>query len=286
MEFVSRSSGLTKQATDYHKSHRAGLPYLPSDPRTIYHDLNQHPALSPVPNPSLKSSVSEQLRNEAEYRQLLVQGMLTVLLPTEELENPCARTLAADVLGEIILGNTIGGRASEGWFIWQCIINIVQMVKARLKPKLAGEEATDNTKSQLEQFGLLAERDGSPKPIQRHAHNSILAGIFWRILQLGYVSILVVGFVLQSLIAAFVRAPRSSPLLGISPRDISSPIATNVDAPSPRRPILAFNVFSLVSILLDLPLRMPWLLGAISLIRHELIYGWLKVGISGGLLDQ
>jgi len=54
----------------------------------------------------------------------------------------------------------------------------------------------------------------------------------------------------------------------------------------PPRPILSFRIFPLVSVLLDLPSRMPWLSGSMALLHHHLMHGMLKVGATDGILDQ
>ncbi|KAI9864950.1 MAG: hypothetical protein M1830_006072, partial [Pleopsidium flavum] len=85
-------------------------PPLRPDPRQVYHTLCPHPALSPIPDAEMPSTVNELQQNEAAYCQLLVQGVLAVLLPPEDLENACLRTLVTDILGELILRNGIGGK--------------------------------------------------------------------------------------------------------------------------------------------------------------------------------
>ena len=69
--------------------------------------------------------MDDQARNEAMYRQLLVQGALAALLPTEDLENACLRTLVADVIADTILEKSIGGKVSESWFLWSMVSKAV-----------------------------------------------------------------------------------------------------------------------------------------------------------------
>lgn len=83
-----------RQATSYDS--------LISDPRTIYHTLHPHPALSPVPTDMIPASVVEQRESESAWRQLLVHGVLALLLPTEDLENGCLRALVAEIFAEMI----------------------------------------------------------------------------------------------------------------------------------------------------------------------------------------
>ena len=255
---------------------------MTTDPRVVYHTLNPHPALSPVPDPGLEPTITEQRNNEAAYRQLLVQGALAILLPTEDLENACLRTLVADVIGEMILGNGIGGKACEPWLIWEGITNIVRNVKARLEPKATGGEVEVDTRSQLEKFGLLAARNDH---VNRHSHQvsrSIIAEIFWRSLQYGYLTFIALRFVVLGLVAASSQASRSS---GVA--HPNTPLRTKFsETYTHRRPIVSFKIFSLISCLLDLPSRMPWLPGLLSLIQYQLIAGPGKVGDTDGTVDK
>ena len=87
--------------------------------REIYHTLVPHPALTPVPRETDPSTILEQARNEESWRQLLVQGVLAVLLPTEDLENGCLRALVAEIFSDMILGNGVSGKACKPWLLWE-----------------------------------------------------------------------------------------------------------------------------------------------------------------------
>ena len=105
---------------------------LASSPRQIYHALNPHPALSPVPLETKPDSVVEQERNEEVWRQLLVQGVLAVLLPTEDLENGCLRALVGEILSELILRAALSDRLSEGWMLWEILSRVLEMTRSRM----------------------------------------------------------------------------------------------------------------------------------------------------------
>ena len=248
----------------------------------MYHTLDPHPALSPVPDLSLAETITEQRDNETAYRQLLVQGALAVLLPTEDLENACLRTLVADVIGEMILGNGVGGKACEGWVIWEGITNVVENVKARLEPKATGVEVEADTRSRLEKFGLLEEKSDRVKQESHPRRRSTTAKVFWRILQYGYLMFIALRFVVLGLVAASSQASRSS---GVAPSSMSLPSKFS-DTQAHRRPIISFKIFSLISCLLDLSSRMPWLAGSLSLIQHEITAGPGKVGDTDGMVDR
>ena len=257
---------------------------LATDPRVIYHNLHPHPALSPVPNTTQPATVVEQSRHESEYRQLLVQGVLAMLLPVEDLENACLRTLVTDVIAETILGNAVGGKACEGWFLWASITKIVGAVKARMEPEDTPKDIEIGRRNRLEEFGLLSsDRAENTNPKDRSSRGSALSAILWMTLQCGYLTFVAIRFVILGLFAMSSTPPRH-----VSPSTTSgvkgAPMAKAIELP---RPILAFRTFSLVSTLIDFPRRMPWLSGSLLLVQHHMLTGAFKqVGATNGLLDQ
>ncbi|KAL8854866.1 MAG: hypothetical protein Q9221_000372 [Calogaya cf. arnoldii] len=242
--------------------------------------------MSPVPEPSLEASTAQQLKNEVDYRQLLVQGALALLLPTEDLENACLRTLVADVIAETILGKSIGGRVCEGWFIWTSITKLVDGVKALSKPRTTGEEIEVDTRSRLEKFGLLSERGDDTRPAT-NGRRSTLSEILWRVVQYGYLTVVGLQFVVVGLFTASSEPRRSC---WIKKTAVEAPMAQITVAPAVTlRPLLDFKIFSLVSTTLDLSFRMPWLSGSLALMQHHLVQSpltLLRVGAVDGLLDQ
>lgn len=277
---------LTRILSAYRVSHQRIHPApLSIDPRITYHNLCPHPAFSPVPNLSSPSSIDEQLQHEAEYRQLLVQGALAVLLPTEDLENACLRILVADVTAESIIGNSIGGTACEGWFLWASISKLIEVVKSRTKPKITGEGIEIDARSRLEKFGLLSEKEektGSSKRSQR----STLSFLTWRILQFAYLAFIGVRFVILGFIAASSQPLRSSTTPRTASSVEASPIEKNFDPARQPRPILSFRIIRLLSSLVNLRLRMPWLAASLGLLHHHMTRGPLAVGATDGILDR
>ena len=276
----------------FRASHKSLHPLpIATNARVVYHTLIPHPALSPVPDETIPSTLEEQLKNEAAYRQLLVQGVLAVLLPTEDLGNACLRTLVADVLGEMILGNGIGGKASEGWLIWEGLTKVVLTAKARIHHRAGGEQLKVDTRSRLEKFGLLSERPEQDEqdPMSAAASNkrqrsSVLVEIFWRVLQYGYLAFVAMRFIVAGLIAA------SSP----TPRSFSTPAAEVTRPGGPgqageavgKKPIVTFRLVGLVSTVLDLNDRMPWLSGCGALLQYHLVGGVSRVAAVDGVLDR
>ncbi|KAI4115886.1 MAG: hypothetical protein LQ345_003592 [Seirophora villosa] len=277
---------LENHISAYRASHSPVRAFGTFGQRTAYHELNPHPALSPVPDVSRETSIPEQSKHEADYRQLLAQGALAVMLPTEDLENTCLRTLVADVIAETILGRSIGGRASEGWFIWTVVIKAMEAVRAQVNPRATGEEIEVDTRSRLEKFGLLSERGMDTRP-SKDGRRSAFSEVFWRLLQYGYLTIITVQFVIVGLFAAMSEPRRSTWSARVT---AESPIAKPMEAPAAMlRPLLDFRIFSLLSTLLDLSFRMPWLSGSVAMLQQHLIASplvLLRVGAVDGLLDQ
>lgn len=235
-----------------------------------------------MPDLGLPQTVTDQRNNEAAYRQLLVQGALAVLLPTEDLENACLRTLVADVIGEMILGNGVGGKACEGWLIWEGITHMVEKVKGRLEPKTSGGEVEVDSRSRLQKFGLLEEKSDQFKQRSQRRRRSTAAETFWRILQYGYLVCIALRFVLLGLLTASSHASRAS---GVAQSNMP-PASEFSDTQAHRRPIISSRIFSLISCLLDVARRMPWLAGSLSLLQYEVVAGPGRVGDTDGMLDK
>ena len=264
----------------------ANISTLPADSRDVYHKLNPHPALTPVPDERDPSSMQDQAKAEASYRQLLVQGALAILLPTEDLDNACLRTLVADVIAEPILCNSIGGKICEGWFLWSSITRLIEAVHARTKPDAVDPEIDAGTRSRLEKFGLLTEKEekrGGGKANRQSAFSSA----FWSILQNCYLAFITLRFVTFGLFASRSQPARSSTILKPARSAGASPTTSGFQSDFQPRPILSAKIFSLISTISDLPHRMPWLSGLFALLQHHLTQGPLKtVGGTDGILDQ
>jgi hypothetical protein len=257
----------------------------------VYHALNPHPALSPIPNLDDPEACAEQSTNETLYFQLLVQGVLAVLLPTEDLDNDCLRTLVGDGIADLILGQGVSAKACEGWFVHDAITKVAELTRARLEPKANGEEIEVEARSRLELFGLLSSKDEKEKLHSSAHHQSVLSALFWRILQYAYLLSLFVRFVVSGLSQARYLPLRTR--FGLSPDHVTKPvIASNSPSLSSAttspalRPIVEYRVFTLISTVLDLSTRMPWLVGAFSMCQYLTTSGPGQFGRTNSLLDK
>ncbi|EQL29341.1 hypothetical protein BDFG_08063 [Blastomyces dermatitidis ATCC 26199] len=255
---------------------------------TVYHTLNPHPALSPVPEVSDGVTIAEQQKRETAYRQLLAQGVLAVLLPTEDLENVYLRTLVGDILADMILGELVGDKASEGPFIWEILTRLITVIK---QDGHKDEEAEHGQKSRLERFGLFVPREDSGRSDSSGANQSNLSMLLWRILQYCYLTFMTIRFVLVGLFRV------ASPSLPVSSHRLPSTFSSTPANPtcepqpwsrngSPRRPVLKYRMFGMVSQLLDVPGRMPWLGGVLALVQHAMVEGPGKFGDTGQIVDR
>lgn len=278
----------------YRTAHETVLPsayqYAPSK---IYHSLNPHPALTPIPDADQDGSCESQARNESLYRQLLVQGALATLLPTEDLQNACLRTLVSDIVADLILGQGISEKACEGWFLHEACIKIVQLLKSRIDPN-AKEKAIKAGRSRLEKSGLLTVKDGDSPPDLSVSSQSLIPALFWRLLQYAYLISVFARFVIVGLsrarsLPSRLHSSKSVPPSPLAKKTASLSTASDTwsmqSCPS-RRPILDYRLFTLFSTLLGMSARMPWLTGLLSWCKHSALTGAGRLGATDSLLDK
>ncbi|TQB71452.1 hypothetical protein MPDQ_007579 [Monascus purpureus] len=235
---------------------------LPTSLRKVYHALNPHPGLSPVPDPSDSQAIAQQQENEAIYRQLLARGVLTVLLPTEDLENTGLRTFVGDILADLILGNECNS-SDQG-----------------------SNMAQEAPQSRLEKFGLLAVE----KPQNQHSLPETQSRVtvwIWKLLQLVYLGYLALRFITTGLLRV-----ASTPAVSVSPtatsptNDYPTKTIPSTDRATGRRPVLGYSFYGMLSQLLDVPKRMPWLGGLLELCQYLALEGPCRLGDTDSVLDR
>lgn len=290
MDWVNTRTDPVECHLDYRQAkQQSHLSGLSTSHRALYHELNPHPGLSPVPDPTDPDTIGEQSENEAIYRRLLANGTLAVLLPTEDLENSSLRTLVGDVLADLILGKEVAGRICEGCFFWEVITKLATVVRERKMKKDSGSLEKTPT-SRLEQFGLLHGQDDSAES-QPPTQSQITAWI-WSVVQGIYF-----GYVALRFIATGIFRVASSPGPGSSHgTGVSFPAATpgtqkegmesSSDGMAGKRPVLDYRMSSMASQLLGISQRMPWLTGLFALVQHLILAGPGRVGDTDGVLDR
>jgi hypothetical protein len=314
-------SNVTSSSLGFRIAHQYQTSPISNTPRKIYHTLQPHPALAPVPDDPLDTkSIAEQESNERAWRNLLAQGVLTVLLPIDDLRNGCFRELVNEILSEIILGNVLGNRLCEGWTLWKLITNLIESAQSsgesrkrtgafavvgdvgRSKKrntsidKIGSTTEGNNPKTRLEKFGLLKEptteppvqiiRSDSPvpqtlKPLSS-SNSSSLANSLWTLLNYGLLVITAGRAVMVTLLSASSLPPRSSYQFS----SLVEPDQEQKKASTTPRPLINMGIWRLTTNLFQLPFRMPWLAGLLSLVYLTVTNGPSAVGKTDGTLDR
>jgi hypothetical protein len=277
------------------KEQAASPQSLVSDPRLIYHTLHPHPALSPVPTDRVPSTFVEQRESESAWRQLLIQGVLAVLLPADDLGNGCLRSLVAEIFAEMILGNGISGKACEGWLLWEAIAKIadgLQSDSADEGHRQSDDATLDHERSRLERFGLLASpsEENVISPAAGKSNRTTVpmhvSALFWTMMQYAFLAC-------TALRAVFMTATTASSLPSRCvdsqpPTDDESPTEPPASSPSleRKRPIVSMKLWSCAARFVELDMRMPWLAGVISMLHYGALVGPGRVAATDGVLDR
>ncbi|KAI9806365.1 MAG: hypothetical protein M1825_006480 [Sarcosagium campestre] len=266
----------------YEASHTQGyLGPMARDPRHIYHTIHPHPALSPFPDEAKPDTVIEQEENEDVYRQLLVQNTLAALLPPEDLENVCLRTLVREVVSEALLGKVLSERLCEGWFVMNLITRVAGSVQERISARY------DRTR--------VANDDGRPSPPDKHSQIrrarpgwerqrlwwqswSAVSAFFWRILHLALLAGVLIRWAVKTLADTFVFPSPAQEVLGEKGGPPPPPRFTS--------PVVAMGVFPFISSALSLPRRKPWLANGLSSLKTILLTGPGQIGGQQGPIDR
>ncbi|KAI1327860.1 PXA domain-containing protein [Xylariaceae sp. FL0255] len=258
-------------------------PPLEVDLREAYHSLWPLPALSPVPKPGIPESAKAQAENEAAYRQLLVQGVLAVLLPTEDLENECLTSLVGQLLSELVIGNLVANKVSEPWLIWEGLI-----ILSRLVGKKTGDDKSNHPSNELVDENSTS-RNGGGKTWSVHL-------IFWSFVHWVFLIFGILRVAANAIALSWSLPPRSSAsevhqsdswhltVEKTKPASTSREVAT--DAQSTRVPLLDFYLWSCIGDLLEMDIRMPWLCGTASLMQWIAMKGPGGIAEYNGALDR
>ncbi|KAH7162435.1 PXA domain-containing protein [Dactylonectria estremocensis] len=270
---------LDKHITAYRTAHRAmARPPIDTDPREVYHALCPLPQLAPVPRPDDPLATSDQRENEALYRQLLVQGVLAILLPTEDLENPCLTALVEQIFSELIIGNVIANKASQPWLLYEGICITARV----LQEKKAKRESTTLASIQL----------SDAKSGVEGGRRSSIRGIFLGLIQLGMLLVGSIRFMTMTLVMASSLPPRTTPF---EERGVVTDYDKDKDDKSPsgggpsvfvKAPILSFRIWTCLGNLIQLSARMPWLDGFLSLLQLGALHGPGRIADLDGPFDR
>lgn len=249
-----------------------------ADSRAIYHALCPLPQLSPIPDTNDPDTIFKQAENEVAYRQLLVQGVLAVLLPTEDLENECLTSLVGEILSEMIIGGVVAKKVSEPWMIWTGLTILSDVLQRKQK---------DSRVSRMKRRNSVGQG----------AKGLSIPGLFW-----SFVHYL---FALTTFVRVFVMTlatSRNLPSRGRAfPLSFDESTRHNADSEktttgarssaessseAAKTPVLAFSIWSTISNWLEMDKRMPWLCGNLSMVQWLAIAGPGRVAGFDGVADR
>lgn len=262
----------------------------------IYHTLRPNKALTPLPVDA--STTLEQRDNEIAWAQLLVSQVMPLVLPPEDLQNPCLHVLVSEIFSEMIVFNALCGKASEAWLIWEGVTKLIRALRPNLH-SLSPADDTPSSINKLEQLGLLSSaKSNEEQDLQRPRGGrlDIIAQVFWATLQI----IVTTWLLLRSFTVALMHAssiPARQGRLGKVPTTDKVRVSAVAPARSPipqhtiltsidKRPLVSMKVWTCIARLTTIELRMPWLSGLLSLLQWLSLYGPGKICTTNSTLDR
>ncbi|RKF73395.1 putative pxa domain-containing protein [Golovinomyces cichoracearum] len=255
---------------------------LEHDPRLIYHSIWPLPFLSPIPRDHEAISLQQQEKNESAYRQLLVEGILALLLPTEDLENSCLTSLVVDILSESVLGGIIE-KVSEPWLIWEGIFNLTQAIK----PQIPNSCSQVQMEQPISSISHSKTHDWSDKRGVFCQFKMSLQRTLWLLLQFLYLLFTTIHYTISTYATLSTLPYRNGASIrteGVLHENDGKSISSRHG--SLKKPILTMKFWSCGARLLDLDMRMPWLKASFSMFQWFALTGPGKVGDTDQIIDK
>lgn len=209
----------------------------------------------------------------------MVQGILAVLLPTEDLENDCLTALVGQIFSELIIANAVSNKLSEPWLIYEVLIIASRVI---LQKRATGNERV---------LGGLSNKGSPPKPNRMFSLNAL----FWTILQWCFVATSFLRTTFTILLASRSVPFRASHGKGSRGNvtdqktrfePMQSAILSETEPQPVKTPVLAFRLWTAVSNLIEMDVRMPWLHGTLSLLQWIAMTGPGRMADVDGRLDR
>ncbi|KAL7267465.1 hypothetical protein RUND412_009949 [Rhizina undulata] len=229
----------------------------------IFHNFQPHPALDQLPT-------TEKL-----YLKLLSSGILSVLLPTEDLDSDCERSIIREILANVVLWNIVD-RLSEPYIIYDIITKLLQPTppkdpnsrtsRRRSASKRNGAEtkaAAINTQETIEEIPMPSKRS---KFTINFRLPSIPTAKILSILDTVFGFLFTALSLLTSLLASIISLMHNPP---------PPPLRT--------KPILQMSIFPTISSFLHIPTFHPWLFGNLRLLSKPF---QSRSSTPGSLLDD
>ena len=262
----------------------------------IYHSLRPINALTPLPDG--EAAVLEQEDNEIAWSQLLVSRILPLVLPPEDLQNPCLHVLVSEIFSEMIVHKAMCGRACEAWLLWEGVTKLIKTMLPDFNRRQSADEISPPI-NKLEQFGLLSSANATEGQDLREAQRGRLDTItqaFWSVLQLTLITWLFLrSFAIALMHASSIPARHSR----VEKLEISDKVHVSAVAPESRpspqhtilggcdkRPVISLKVWTCISRMTAIEQRMPWLSGFLSLVQWLSLYGPGGICRTNSVLDR
>jgi hypothetical protein len=208
----------------------------------------------------------------------------------------------AEIFAEMILGNGISGKACEGWVLWEGITRIAEVLQTdATKKKDSQTEDADAEQSltRLERYGLLSPLEGTDVRSKeslvagQHRRNKAspadISRLFWAIVQYAFLAFTAARTVILSL-ATLSSLPSRHTTSEQPSVEVSDQPRANAPASrrplGAKRPVVSMTLWSCAAQLAELDVRMPWLLGFISMLHRGALVGPGRVGETDGVLDR
>ena len=265
----------------------------------IFHSIHPNKALTPLPDDP--STTLSQQENEIAWSQILVSRILPLILPPEDLQNPCLHVLVSEVFSDMIVRNAVCGKASEAWVIWEGVTKLLNSFRFHRQGFVptASTSGTASPINKLEQFGLLTSAE-APRGEDLRTHKqgtlNVIAQVFWSILQ--FTSMLWLAFrILGTALMQGSSIPERS-TRGCKTKTNNKLSATALESGDglvpkhtiivdyDKPPIIGMKIWTCLSRLMLLDQRMPWLSGCLSLVQWLLLHGPGQVCSTNGPLDR
>ncbi|KAM3418534.1 hypothetical protein BST61_g4512 [Cercospora zeina] len=255
--------------------------------RQRYHALRPHPALSPVPADAEPTLEQQQQENEAAWCLLLVDRVLPLLLPPEDLQNPCLDVLVSEILAELIFHNGICRKACEPWLLWDGITKLLRAVRsgdaAHNPPQNKGSpHATASQRESLEVLTAAPASNASHEQLRPPRRRfEVITHTFWTVIQ----AVMTIWLLVRTFTIAMMQAS-SIPARPVRSSHTSDGLIGASDEPQPTpkggqsarldgetRPVIGMHIWECTCKLLMLEQRTPWLSGMLSFLQWTALHG-------------
>jgi len=258
---------------------------------SIYHTLRPHSALSPFPINETTAYAEDE--NENDWSQLLVSRIMPLLLPPEDLLNPCLNVLVSEIFSDMIVHKSILGKSSQPWLIWEGVTKAIYSLRPITQPNQGRETPAV---SRLDQYELLSAGEDTRHESSNKQRTTVevVCFVVWDILYYTMIA----WTVLRSLIAALMNSSSIAPRqIRATPKErnksweATSIAATNGAGPTAFdslviRPIVSMRAWSCIARLVSIEQRMPWLAGMASLLQWLSLNGPGRVCRVNSALDR